>query len=273
MAGEVPTAAPIEPVAAPTVPVITPSAPEPAPATLQPVSTETSSGTPDLAALTAEAQSPSELGFEAPSPEAAPPAAPPTPAEAAPAEAPAQIPVTPQPITYADFTLPDGFAKEDGPFNAFTEIAGAHQIPQEEAQKLVDLYVSEAQKLRDSIFREQVQIFKETRDEWSRQRRSDPVLGGASYDTTLNSIKLARERLVPEADRDEFNQFLQVTGAGDHPAFHRLLYRAARLFNEPTAADVPSAGIRPPRDINRPPGRAGRNSLYDHPRSVPGSAR
>ena len=71
-----------------------------------------------------------------------------------------------------------------------------------------------------------------------------------------------------KADHQELEQFLRVTGAGDHPVFLKMLHNAARWFDEPQAKDLPD-NPRPPPNNGRAPGR-GRAALYDHPSSVKG---
>ena len=59
---------------------------------------------------------------------------------------------------------------------------------------------------------------------------------------------------MPEADRPAFNEFPDLTtGAGDHPAFWRALYRVANLLDEPAAPALTDR--RPATNANPEPRR------------------
>jgi hypothetical protein len=76
-----------------------------------------------------------------------------------------------------------------------------------------------------------------------------------------------RDLLVPAEHREEFNNFLTYTGAGDHPAIFRLLVNAHRLFGE-SSAPPPAAKPAPaPRGANgaRQAGASRLRDFYQNP--------
>jgi hypothetical protein len=242
---------------------------------------------PDAAAKPAEAAKPADAA----KPDAA----------AKPAE-PAPAPVT---LKVEDVKLPEGFKAEGDTLPSFVAILNdGARAPGERAQALVDLHVSLMKNYRDAFAQElaadQHRVFGDTRQSWQKQIMADPILGGAGHQTAMGAIARMRDTLVPANLRaprvwdkasaetalkgqppekiagligrprlSAWDEFLRVTGAGDHPVFAHLLHEAARYLDEPAP---PPTGARPPADIGRRPrNAAGRGSrrdvLYDHPSS------
>lgn len=186
------------------------------------------------------------------------------PAEAAPAEA--AKPDAAAPVEYK-YEVPEGITLDDG---LRTSLKGALDTfranPAEGAQALLDLHAQTMRSFAEQTSRDQHTVWNKTREGWRSEVMADEQIGGASHETSLRAIARMRDLFVPEAERASFNQFLEVTGAGDHPAFLKMLHRAARLYDEPAA---PAAEAKPPPDIGRQNGR-GAGLLYDHPRSPSG---
>jgi len=178
----------------------------------------------------------------------------------------APVPEQPaQPVrTYEDFALPAGFTAEPEKLAAFKEVIGKHNLDQEAAQRLVDMHTANLQAYAEGLHADQHRVFAETRADWRKQVMADEQLGGAGHQTSIAAIARMRDLLVPEQHKEAFNNFLRVTGAGDHPEFLRVLHNAARLFDEPAAPS--HQPVNPPPNIGRAPGRARFN--YDHPSSA-----
>ena len=87
---------------------------------------------------------------------------------------------------------------------------------------------------------------------------------GAGHQTAIAAIVRMRDLLVPENERAEFTEMLNVTGVGSWPPFLRMLYRSAEIFDEPP---MPAPGGKPPKDahIQSPTGKFA--LLHDHPTS------
>jgi hypothetical protein len=166
----------------------------------------------------------------------------------------------PDPVEYK-YALPDTLKLDDatrGEVHAAFDEFRAN--PVEGAQKLVDLHHKLMQQSAEHIGREQHRVFNEMRGEWNKEIMSDPVLGGAGHRTAMQAVARMRDFLVPKemmAARkfddgsprlSEFEEFLRITGAGDHRVFHRILHNAARYFDEPAQ---PPTEIKPPPDNGR----------------------
>lgn len=173
-------------------------------------------------------------------------------------------PVAPEPAplrTYEAFTLPEGITAAPEQLTAFQEIAAKHNLDQEAAQNLINMHAGAITQYAEHLAQEQHRVFADTRKQWQAQIKGDPELGGAGFETTMKAVARMRDKLVPASHADEFNQFLRVTGAGDHPAFFRLMHNAARYFDEPAAPAVVAAPLK------NPSGSKGRGLIYDHPTS------
>ncbi len=133
-----------------------------------------------------------------------------------------------------------------------------------DAQKLLDLHAKAAADYTEALAREQWRAWDETRKGWVKEVMADPEIGGSGFQTSMGAIARMRDMLVNDKDRPAFEEFLRVTGAGDHPQFLKLLHNAARFYDEPA---LPPPNPKPPADIGSG-GRGERRSvMYNHPRS------
>jgi len=201
---------------------------------------------------------------ESPTPEAKPtdPAAEAKPKDGGAAPEPGgDLPAEPaalEPVAY-EYALPETIKLDDaGRTELHTALDAFRKDPLKGAQSLIDLHNKSMTEYAQQVYRDQVATFNQTRKGWQDQVRGDEELGGAGYQTTMGAIARMRDMLVPEKHLGEFNDFLKVTGAGDHPAFLRLLHAAARIFDE---APMPPPGPKPPPNLGKPQGR-GLRGLY-----------
>ena len=205
----------------------------------------------------------------------------------------------PDPVEYK-YALPEGLTMDDarkGELHAALDAFRANPI--EGAQGLIDLHNKSMQEFAKQYdadtSADQHRKFNDARKDWNKKIMADSTLGGAGHQTAMGAVARARDALVPasmmqarswsEADLkaaglpearakelagspriSEFEEFLRVTGAGDHPVLMHILHNAARYLDEPQAVNVPT-DISPPPDIGRQPGRRGAQVLYDNPRS------
>lgn len=106
-------------------------------------------------------------------------------------------------------------------------------MPQEVAQKFVDLYTAELKQLTEAPMR----AWTELQNKWQDEVRNDPVIGGANLDKNLAATKAGLNNLLGE-DAKSFFDALNLTGAGNNPAILRGLMKAAA----PHAPASPVAG-------------------------------
>lgn len=191
------------------------------------------------------------------------------PAEAKPGDKPAEAKsaeaAKPAPVQYQAFQFPEGVKIADQKaFDEATGILAQHQISQEVAQDLVNRHVKAMQDYAAHVASEQQRVFAETRKGWRNEVMADDLIGGSGHQTAMGVVARMRDLFVPEAERKAFNDFLRLTGAGDHPLFNKLLYRIGMKFDEAPQAPMPH---NPPPDRGKAPGGR-RAALYDHATSV-----
>lgn len=184
---------------------------------------------------------------------------------------------TEAPVEYK-FQLPEALRADEEKMGEFTGILNEVKAPAEVGQKLIDLHSKAMTAYAEHVSKEQHRAFNETRDSWRKEILADPVLGGAGYETAMGAVARMRDMLVPKeimesrkwpdgtARLSKLEEFLRVTGAGDHPVFHHILHTAAKYFDEPS---MPPSNINPPPNNGRDPRARGKGVLYDHPRSNP----
>jgi hypothetical protein len=163
-----------------------------------------------------------------------------------------------EPVVY-EMKLPENFEAPAENITAYTDILRESNIAPAVGQKLLDMHAEHVRALAENTLAQQHEVFAATRAAWRDEIKNDPSLGGASFETTKRAVARARDLIVPEADRAAFNEFLTTTGAGDHPAFWRALYRVSNLFDEPAA---PAPDRRPSPNANPEP-RRGVMGLFD----------
>ena len=138
-----------------------------------------------------------------------------------------------EPVKYEPFKLPEGVTLDEAKLGDFTKIAAEARIPQDVAQKMVDLYTSELKQLTEAPMR----AWTELQNQWQNEVRNDPEIGGAKLDQNLAMIKNGLKNLLGEQS-GKFFEALNVTGAGNNPDIVRGLFKAA----QPHAPATPVSG-------------------------------
>lgn len=123
-----------------------------------------------------------------------------------------------------EFVLPEGVEMDADLLAKFEPFAREKNLPQAEAQKLIDLY-TEA-KLAD-VKAQQVAWVKQVND-WAETVRKDPEIGGTNFDGSIT----AAQKFIAKYGTDELKKELHRTGLGSNPEIVRLLARAGRAMSE-----------------------------------------
>lgn len=177
-----------------------------------------------------------------------------------------------EPIAYEAFKLPEGIEPDQGQIGEYTGLLGKHRIPQEVGQELLDLHTAALTTFvdgqRERTLADQHAAFDAVRADWRKQVMADEQLGGAGWETAKGVIARTRDLFMsgskpgtPEYVKDtkEFNDFLRVTGAGDHPAFLKFIHNVGRRFDEPA---LPPSDIKPSPNNGAAPRRRGLQGIY-----------
>lgn len=164
-------------------------------------------------------------------------------------EQPAQAPAP----TYEPFKLPDGVTLQEKELGSFTGILGEfengpkdHAATQAFGQKLIDLYTGEVQQLGTRLLQRQVEIWNDQNAQWKDEVRGDPELGGNRMATTLNVCGSVIEQYGGSPQQiAELRSAFNATGAGNHPAFVRLMHNIGKALGEGRPVPAPKPAPAP----------------------------
>ena len=104
---------------------------------------------------------------------------------------------------------------------AFGDVAKELDLPQEDAQKVLD-------KVAPVIQERQAKMLEQVRADWASESQSDEEFGGEALNENLNVAKQALDAFGTDA----FKSLLQETGFGNHPEIIRFMYRAGKAISE-----------------------------------------
>ena len=128
--------------------------------------------------------------------------------------------------TYEPFTLPDGWEIGDEDLAAFSELAQDMSLDQDNAQKLVDMFIA----IQDARAGEETapeQVDGPT--EWQAQLHADKELGGDNLPQTQANVDMVL-KVMPEATLKHF----QETGAHFEPHIITMLNTIGQMMQEDT---------------------------------------
>lgn len=186
---------------------------------------------------TGEILEPSQITTPTPAPPTPTPApTTPAPAETSTPKPPADVKTPPAgaPETYTNFTAPEGYTIDPKTIEAAAPIFKDLGLTQDQAQKLVDFHTQQmitAAKAPEAAY-------EATRSEWQAKVQSDPELAKAvnGDKVGLDAVKLDIGRAL-NAMGDaplaaEFKAAMDLTGAGDHPAFVKTFWKLSQFITE-----------------------------------------
>ena len=131
------------------------------------------------------------------------------------------------PEAYADFTLPEGVKLEGETLKSAQELFKALNLPQDGAQRLVDFHLGQIRAATEASSK----AYDDMRAGWQTAAKADPEIG-----PKMTQIKENVGRLY-DAIGDaklvgEFKQIMDLTGAGDNPAFIKVLNKLSSFVTE-----------------------------------------
>ncbi len=124
------------------------------------------------------------------------------------------------PEKYADFTLPDGFEKDDALVAEFTPLAKEANLTQAQAQKIVDLYT----KATAAAVQKRANEWEETVTDWRKTAEADATL--------MTEIDSAKRVLAFGDESGELRRFLHDSGIGNFPPLIKFLETLGKKFDE-----------------------------------------
>ena len=112
-------------------------------------------------------------------------------------------------------------------FKSTSDLFKKHNISQATAQELVD-YVH---KVNQDAAEAPYKLWQKTQEEWVNAVKNDSEIGGR-----LNEVKTvvskAIDHVVGKTLGEEFRQAMDMTGAGNNPAFIKTFYALAQRITE-----------------------------------------
>ena len=137
-------------------------------------------------------------------------------------------------------------------------------LTQDAAQKLFDFH---AKSMLDAA-KAPAATYEATRADWQAKVKADPEIRDAvSGDKTgLDAVKVDVSRALnslndPALARD-FREAMDLTGAGDHPAFIKTFWKLAQFITEGTAVKGGSPSPHGQRDPSRPARPSPAQAMY-----------
>lgn len=128
------------------------------------------------------------------------------------------------PEAYADFTLPEGMELDADVLGEFTAFAKELNLPQDKAQKIVDLQTKLATKQAEEY---QAAAIKQGQD-WAAAVKNDPELGGANYEKSVASAV----KVIQSFGDDGLRELLNGSQLGNHPALFKFCHRISQAISE-----------------------------------------
>ena len=153
----------------------------------------------------------------------------------------AKAPAPGAPEKYEDFKVPEGYELDEGFVKDASALFKGLGLDQAGAQSLVDEYIKRTQ----DAFQQPFKAYRDMRSGWVKDAQAHPELKDklTAGGPVLTSIAKALDGLGDPALANEFRQVMDLTGAGDHPAFIRVFYKMAERLTEgkPVSQGGPSA--------------------------------
>lgn len=126
-----------------------------------------------------------------------------------------------------EFKLPDGFALDETASKEIDTLFREIGLGQDHAQKLVDYYVQKNQEAVEAPFK----LWADTQKAWVDEIKADKDLGGRLPEVKT-TIARAIDGLGDPKLAESFREAMDITGAGNNPAFIRAFYKLAQQVTE-----------------------------------------
>jgi hypothetical protein len=173
----------------------------------------------------------------------------------APAPTSTEPPARQVPESYT-FTAPEGRTVDKALVDRATPVFKELGLDQAQGQKLVDIYNDLTKDLAQSRADDAVKAVMEMRANWREQVTKDPSMGG-KLEAIQADIGRMKDAIFGsnKADREAFENAMNLTGAGDHPAIVKAWWKASEAYREGqhVSGNAPSRhGQTPPNTESRP---------------------
>ncbi|TAJ26821.1 MAG: hypothetical protein EPO67_17930 [Reyranella sp.] len=141
-------------------------------------------------------------------------------------------PIAPDSMTYEPFTLPEGVAIDEASLAEAHQLFTEAKLPQEAAQKFVDLYTARV----NALFQGQVEAAHKRNAEWVAEVKADPEVGGAKF----TAARAAAQKALARFGSADLRKSLDDLWVGNNPALFRFFARVGQALNEDAWYGAPS---------------------------------
>lgn len=131
------------------------------------------------------------------------------------------------PEEYADFKMPKDMPVDEALLNDFKPLAKELDLPQDKAQKLIDLYAS---KVAPLMVQRQTEAWQGQLETWKAECQADKEIGGDKFDTAVLDAK----RVINTIGTPELRKVFDDYGLGNNPELVRVFARMAKYMKEDT---------------------------------------
>lgn len=130
--------------------------------------------------------------------------------------------------------VPDGFERDEAVLGEFAKTAKELGLKQDGAQKLFDLYASQAQaaqkKADEAVAAEHAK--------WLETLKADKEFGGQAFDGNVAHVKRAMTKYASP----ELRKFFDETGLGNHPELVKFAARIGKAMAEDSVGGTTGGG-------------------------------
>ena len=119
-----------------------------------------------------------------------------------------------------EFKAPEGVQFDDTVIGAFSEVAKDLNLPQDQAQKVLD-------KMAPVIAARQLEQIQAARVDWAEAAKADKEFGGENLAENLGMAKKALDTFATP----ELRALLEESGLGNHPEVIRMFYRTGKAIS------------------------------------------
>lgn len=133
------------------------------------------------------------------------------------------------PEKYADFTAPEGYELDPAVIAEASPIFKELGLSQPAAQRLVDFYIDKA----NAAAQAPIKLWEDTQKQWVTEIKADPDLG-RRLDSVKANVSKMLDGLGDSKLASEFRTAMDLTGAGNNPAFIRVMDKLASKLTEGT---------------------------------------
>lgn len=140
-----------------------------------------------------------------------------------------------------DFKVPEGYTLDEAVSTEASKLFKDAGLSQATAQSLVDFYIAKTQEAAAAPYK----AFTEMKEQWRKDLEGDSQVGHRLNEVKVNFSR-ALDSLGDPKLAAEFREIMDFTGAGDHPAFARVIDKWTQRLTEGKSVTGGVAAVRAP---------------------------